>query len=53
MKTENSLKKMVIALFTMALFLMFGNLSAQTKQNDNQHKMKDCCMMKDGKMMEM
>jgi hypothetical protein len=53
MKTKNVLKKIVTALFTIALFLVFSNVRAQTKHKHNQHKMKDCCMMKDGKMMAM
>ena len=37
----------------MMLFLVFSNATAQTKTKDNSHKMSDCCMMKDGKMMVM
>ena len=65
MKTKNVIKKLVVSFFTMALFLVFSNVSAQTTQKHaaqnhkmkghkmTDHKMKDCCMMKDGKMMMM
>ena len=51
MKTKNAFKTVLTSLFTMVLFLTFANSNAQTKKKS--HTMKDCCMMKDGKMMVM
>ena len=51
MKTKMFLKTVVASLFTMVLFLTFTNANAQTKKKTAM--MKDCCMMKDGKMMVM
>ena len=49
MKTKKIITTVVTSLFTMVLFLTFSNANAQTKHKH--HAMKDCCMMKDGKMM--
>ena len=49
MKTKKVFTTVVTSLLTMVLFLTFSNSNAQTKE----HAMKDCCMMKDGKMMLM
>ncbi len=51
MKTKKVLTTVLTSFFTMVLFLTFSNSNAQTKKSE--HKMKDCCMMKDGKMMVM
>lgn len=51
MKTKNVFTTVIASLFTMVLFLTFSNASAQSKKEN--HTMKDCCMMKDGKMMVM
>ena len=48
MKTK-ILKTVVTSLFAMVLFLTFSTANAQKKNN----AMKDCCMMKNGKMMVM
>ena len=48
MKTK-ILKTVVTSLFAMVLFLTFSTANAQKKNNS----MKDCCMMKNGKMMVM
>ena len=51
MKIKSVLTTVLTSLFTMVLFLTFSNANAQTKKKS--HTMKDCCMMKDGKMMVM
>ncbi len=51
MKTKKTITTVITSLFTMVLFLTVSNSKAQTAEK--QSKMKDCCMMKDGKMMEM
>ena len=49
MKTKKVFTTVVASLLTMVLFLTFSTANAQKKNN----AMKDCCMMKDGKMMVM
>ena len=49
MKTKKNITTVVTTLFTMVLFLTVSHANAQTKHKH--HVMKDCCMMKDGKMM--
>ncbi len=51
MKTKKIITTVITSLFTMVLFFTVSNSNAQTAEK--QSKMKDCCMMKDGKMMEM
>ena len=51
MKTKKVFTTIVTSLFTMVLFLSVGNSNAQTSKKSTM--MKDCCMMKDGKMMVM
>ena len=51
MKTKKVFTTLVTSLLTMVLFLTFSNSNAQSK--DKMGTMKDCCMMKDGKMMVM
>ena len=51
MKTKKVLTTVLTSFFTMVLFLTFSNSNAQTKKTEP--KMKDCYMMKDGKMMVM
>ncbi len=49
MKTKQKFTTIVTSLFTMMLFLTVSNANAQTKHKHQ--AMKDCCLMKDGKMM--
>ena len=49
MRTKKIITTVVASLFTMVLFLTVNNANAQTKKKSD--AMKDCCMMKDGKMM--
>ncbi|MEO8515339.1 MAG: DUF6799 domain-containing protein [Flavobacterium sp.] len=49
MKIKKFFTTVFTVLFTMVLFLTVSNSNAQTKQKPQ--TMKDCCMMKDGKMM--
>jgi hypothetical protein len=51
MKTKKMIFTMFASLLIMAACLTVGNSYAQTKTNTA--IMKDCCMMKDGKMMQM
>ncbi|WP_207924645.1 DUF6799 domain-containing protein [Pedobacter changchengzhani] len=51
MKSKKVFAKVFTSLFTMLILLSFSNSFAQTKNKN--HVMKDCCMMKDGKMMVM
>ena len=49
MKTSKMMYALFASLFIMAVSFTPGNVYAQTKMNFSM--MKDCCMMKDGKMM--
>lgn len=51
MKNTKMLTRMFAAMMVLALCLVSGNTFAQTKAKGAM--MKDCCMMKDGKMMVM
>ena len=51
MKTKKVFTTVITSLFTMMLFLTFSNTIAQTKEKNL--VIKDCCMMKGGKMMVM
>jgi hypothetical protein len=51
MKTKKVISAVILPLFAMVLFLIVGNSCNQSKKEDL--AMKDCCMMKDGKMMVM
>jgi hypothetical protein len=51
MKTKKMISSIFGSVLIMALCFTANNSNAQTK-TDNA-KMKDCCMMKDGKMMQM
>ena len=49
MKTKKMISTMFASLLIMVLCFTATNLSGQTKKDSKE--MKDCCMMKDGKMM--
>ena len=51
MKTKKNIATVITSLFTMVLFLTVSHSNGQTAEK--QSKMKECCMMKDGKMMVM
>jgi hypothetical protein len=51
MKTKKMISAMFASLLIMVLFFTASNANAQAKADSTM--MKDCCMMKDGKMMHM
>lgn len=52
MKTPN-LSKLFFTSLCLGLFLLSGNIQAQSKSKLDVSVMKDCCMMTDGKMMQL